>query len=128
MENKEGFEYIYSAAQQQEVEHIRQKYLPMEESKLEQLQRLDASVGQKATMYALIVGIVGALVMGSGMSLCMTDLGAALGNLAFMIGVPLGIAGIALVALAYPVYNTVLKKQRARIAPEVLRLTDELLK
>ncbi len=128
MENKEGFEYIYSAAQQQEVEHIRQKYLPMEESKLEQLRKLHRSASQKAQAWSVAVGVMGALVMGSGMSLCMTDLGAALGNLAFMIGVPLGIAGIALVALAYPVYNTVLKKQRARIAPEVLRLTDELLK
>ena len=128
MEKKEGFEYIYSAAQQQEVEHIRQKYLPMEESKLEQLRKLHRSASQKAQAWSVAVGVIGALVMGSGMSLCMTDLGAALGNLAFMIGVPLGIAGIALVALAYPVYNTVLKKQRARIAPEVLRLTDELLK
>ena len=128
MENKDSFRFTYSAAQQQEVEHIRQKYLPMEKSKLEQLRKLHRSASQKAQAWSVAVGVMGALVMGSGMSLCMTDLGAALGNLAFMIGVPLGIAGIALVALAYPVYNTVLKKQRARIAPEVLRLTDELLK
>lgn len=128
MENKEGFQYTYSASQQQEVEHIRQKYLPMEESKLEQLRKLHRSASQKAQAWSIAVGVIGALVMGSGMSLCMTNIGANLGNLAFMIGIPLGIAGMALVALAYPVYNTALKKQRARIAPEILRLTDELLK
>lgn len=128
MENKEAFQYTYSAAQQQEVEHIRQKYLPMEESKLEQLRKLHRSASQKAQAWSIAVGVIGALVMGTGMSLCMTSIGANLGGLAFMIGIPLGIAGMALVALAYPVYNTALKKQRARIAPEILRLTDELLK
>jgi membrane protein implicated in regulation of membrane protease activity len=71
---------------------------------------------------------MGALILGIGMSLCMTDLGAALGNLALLIGIFAGLAGILLVALAYPVYNRVLKKQRQRIAPQILRLSEELLK
>ena len=66
--------------------------------------------------------------MGTGMSLAMTELGAALGNLAMILGTLIGIAGMLLVALAYPVYNRVLKTERQRIAPEILRLTDELLK
>lgn len=128
MENKEGFSYTYSASQQQEVENIREKYLPKEEDKMEQLRKLHRSAGQKAQARAIAVGVIGALIMGTGMSLCMTELGAALGNLAFLIGILAGIVGILLVALAYPVYNRVLRKQRERIAPEILRLTDELLK
>jgi hypothetical protein len=65
--------------------------------------------------------------MGTGMSLAMTEIGAALGSLAMVIGILVGIVGMVLVALAYPLYNRVLKKQREKIAPEILRLSDELL-
>ena len=130
MEHKEGFRFTYSAARQQEVEHIRKKYLPQaeEENKMEQLRKLHHSASEKAQARAIAVGTMGALMLGIGMSLCMTDLGAALGDLALLIGIVAGLAGILLVALAYPVYNRVLKKQRQRIAPQILRLSEELLK
>ena len=128
MENKEGFHFIYSAAQQQEVENIRKKYLPKEEDKMEQLRKLHAIPTQKAQAASLAVGIIGALIMGIGMSLAMTDIGAALGSLAMVLGIAVGLVGMVLVALAYPLYNRVLKKQREIIAPEILRLSDELLK
>lgn len=128
MENKEGFNFTYSAAQQQEVENIRKKYLPKEEDKMEQLRKLHSIPTQKAKAASLTVGIIGALIMGTGMSLAMTDIGAALGSLAMVIGIAVGIVGMVLVALAYPIYNRVLKNERKKIAPEILRLTDELLK
>lgn len=128
MENKEEFRFTYSAQQQKEVEAIRNKYLPKEADKLEQLRKLHAMPTQKAQAASLAVGIIGALIMGSGMSLAMTDIGAALGTLALALGIVVGIAGMVLVALAYPLYNRVLKEQRAKIAPEILRLSDELLK
>ena len=128
MENKEGFSFTYSAAQQQEVEDIRKKYLPKEEDKMEQLRKLHAIPTQKAQAASLAVGVIGALIMGTGMSLAMTDIGAALGSLAMVIGIVIGIVGMVLVALACPLYNQVLKKQREKIAPEILRLSDELLK
>ena len=128
MENKEGFRFTYSAQQQKEIEAIRQKYLPQETDKMEQLRRLHAIPTHKAQTSALTVGILGALVLGSGMSLCMTDLGAALGNLAMVVGIGVGVLGLVLVMLAYPVYNRVLRKHRQRIAPEILRLSEELLK
>jgi len=128
MENNEGFTFTYSAAQQQEVEDIRKKYLPKEEDKMEQLRKLHAIPTQKAKAVSLAVGIIGTLIMGTGMSLCMTDLAGFLGGTAMFIGIPVGIAGLVLVALAYPIYNRVLKKQREMIAPEILRLSDELLK
>ena len=128
MENKKGFSFTYSASQQQEVEAIREKYLPKEEDKMAQLRKLHAIPTQKAQAASLAVGIIGALIMGTGMSLAMTEIGAALGGLAMLLGLGVGIVGMVLVALAYPVYNRVLKNERQRIAPEILRLSDELLK
>lgn len=128
MENKEGFSFTYSAEQQKEIEAIRKKYLPKEADKMQQLRKLHAVPSQKAQAASIAVGVIGALVMGTGMSLAMTDIGAALGSLAMVLGIVVGIVGMVLVALAYPLYNRVLKKQREKIAPEILRLSDELLK
>ena len=128
MDNNNSFSYTYSAEQQQEIENIRKKYLPKEENKMEQLRKLHNSASQKAQSAAIAIGTVGALILGTGMSLCMTDLGASLGALALVLGVIVGLVGLVMVALAYPMYNKILKQERARIAPEILRLTDELMK
>ena len=127
MENKEGFSFTYSAEQQKEIETIRDKYLPKEADKMEQLRKLHQVPTQKAQAASLAVGIIGTLIMGIGMSLAMTDIGSALGSLAMVIGIAIGIVGMVLVALAYPIYNRVLQKEREKIAPEILRLSDELL-
>ncbi len=125
---KHSFEYTYSAQRQQEVEEIRKQYLPKAENKMEELRKLHAVPTQKAQAASLVLGIIGALILGTGMSLCMTDMGTALGRLAMVIGIAVGLMGMVLVALAYPVYKRVLKKQREKIAPEILRLSEELLK
>ena len=127
MENN-AFEYTYSPQRQQEVEEIRRQYLPKAEDKLAELRKLHAIPTQKAQAAALAVGVIGALILGTGMSLCMTDIGAALGRLAMIVGIAVGLVGMVLAALAYPVYNRVLKKQRQKIAPEILHLSEELLK
>ena len=128
MENNLSFEYTYSAKQRNEVEAIRKKYLPKEEDKMEQLRKLHYSTTKKAQSASISIGIIGTLVLGTGMSLCMTELGASLGHFAMLLGIVLGLIGLILVALAYPLYNSVLKKKRERIAPEILRLSEELLK
>ena len=128
MENKEEFSFTYSAEQQKEVEAIRKKYLPREEDKMEQLRKLHAIPTQKAQAASIAMGVIGALIMGTGMSLAMTDIGAALGSFAMVLGIVIGLVGMMLVALAYPIFNRVLKKEREKIAPEILRLSDELMK
>ena len=128
MENKEGFSFTYSAQQQKEVEDIRKKYLPKEEDKMERLRKLHAIPTQKAQAASLAVGVIGALIMGTGMSLAMTDIGSVLGSLAMALGIVVGVVGMVLVALAYPLYNRVLRKEREKIAPEILQLSEELLK
>ena len=127
MENNQSFEFTYCAKRQQEIEAIRQKYLPKEEDKMEQLRRLHSIPSQKAQAASIAMGVLGTLILGTGMSLCMTELGAVFGDPAMVIGILAGVLGLALVAMAYPIYNTVLRKERQRIAPEILRLSDELL-
>lgn len=117
------FQYTYSAKEQEELKRIRSKYAPKEENKMELLRRLDAHVTQKATMYSIIVGVIGALILGTGMSCCLVW-----GGAVFVLGIIIGIIGLAVVGLAYPLYNHTLKKERERIAPEILRLTEELMK
>jgi hypothetical protein len=133
MENKEAFNYTYSAKEQEEIKAIRKKYVTPEkvEDKMAQLRRIDAAVTQKATVISLAFGIIGALILGMGMSLAMTDIGKTIGLFginALLAGSLIGIVGMVLVAVAYPLYNRILKKERERIAPEIIRLTNELMK
>ena len=128
-----GFSYKYSAHEQAELKKIREKYTaPTEtEDKMARLRRLDASVTNTAQAAALVLGIIGTLILGLGMSLCMTDLGKILGShsdLSMLIGMIIGVFGGILISLAYPVYNAIVKIKRKKLAPEIIRLTDELMK
>ena len=128
-----GFQYTYSAKEQAELKRIRDKYTaPTEaEDKMTRLRRLDASVTNTAQAVALIFGVIGTLILGFGMSLCMTDLGEILGSyrdMAMVIGIIVGVIGGVLASLAYPIYNAIVKAKRKKLAPEIIRLTDELMK
>lgn len=129
---KEAFRFTYSAKEQEEIKKIREKYAaPLEEDKMTRLRSLDEGVTRKATAASLVFGIIGALILGSGMSLVMTDFGGRFGlsvEIAMLIGIVVGVIGIVFVSLAYPIYNRILKKEREKIAPEILRLTEELMK
>lgn len=121
--SEETFNYSYSASQQEEIRNIREKYAPpVQEDKMEQLRRLDQSVTRPGTIISIIIGSVSTLILGVGMSCTMvwTNL--------FALGVVVGLVGIAGIIAAYPVYNHITKKQREKLAPEILRLSDELLK
>ncbi|MBO5110382.1 MAG: hypothetical protein J6D21_06655 [Clostridia bacterium] len=131
MENKGSFHYTYSAEQQKEIEHIRKKYVKAEEDKMERLRRLDESVTSRATAVSLLFGVIGTLILGLGMSLILSDFKEILGShtaWALPIGLILGLGGIALVCCAYPMYQRITRKMREKLAPEIIRLTDELLK
>ena len=132
--NKEsGFTYTYSAREQAELKRIRDKYTaPTEvEDKMARLHRLDASVTNTATVVALVLGVIGTLTLGFGMSLIMTNLAESLNlaaSAAMPVGIAFGIAGAVIASLAYPLYNAIVKVKRKRLAPEIIRLTDELMK
>lgn len=137
MDNKNqeqnGFTYTYSATEQAELKLIRDKYTAptKAEDKMTRLRRLDAGTTNIAQAVALIFGIIGTLLLGTGMSLIMTDLAEILGSykdMAMVIGIIMGVVGGILASLAYPIYNAVLKSRRKKIAPEIIRLTDELMR
>ncbi|MBQ2901490.1 MAG: hypothetical protein IJE49_06530 [Agathobacter sp.] len=119
--NKETFEYTYSAEQQAEIEKIKSKYLPKADDKLEQLRKLDASVTKKGTVIGLIMGIMGCLAFGGGMSLVLV------GGMDWLLpSIVLGIIGVAAMVFAYPTYKKITEQERERIAPQILALTEEL--
>lgn len=122
MEHNDTFTMTYSAKEREEVDLIRKKYLPRTEDKLEKLRRLDRSAGRRGTIVALIVGIVGSLVMGGGMSMTLVW-----GEGLFVPGIVTGIFGIVGIAAAYPLYAHITERDRRRLAPEILKLTDDLL-
>ena len=131
--NENGFSYTYSAKEQAELRKIREKYTaPTEaEDKMARLRRLDASVTNTAQAAAVILGVAGVLILGFGMSLIMTELSEILGSykdMAMAIGIIIGILGGVLASLAYPVYNAIVRAKRKKLAPEIIRLTDELIK
>lgn len=117
------FEYTYSAKEQAEIENIRKKYLPKEDNKMEQLRKLDKSVEVPGTIISIALGILGALIMGTGMSFCMVWADSLL-----VPGIVIGILGMVLIGLAYPVFRKVTDRQREKLAPQILALTEELSK
>lgn len=118
---EQSFEYTYSAKEQAEIENIRKKYLPREENKMEELRKLDKSVETPGTIWAIIIGVAGALVMGTGMSCCMVW-----ADTLFVPGIFIGVLGMLLVAAAYPAFRRITKHQRKKLAPRILELTEEL--
>ena len=122
-EKNEVFSYTYSASRQAEIKNIREKYMPPteEEDKMERLRRLDRSVTKAGTAVSVIVGIISTLIFGVGMCCTMVWEGLMLP------GIIIGIVGIMGIASAYPLYIHVTKKQREKAAPEIIRLTDELM-
>ena len=122
MENT-TFNYTYSAARNKEVESIRRKYMPHEESKLERLKKLDLRVQMAGTIESLCFGIVGALVFGIGMCFFLDVFaGAAWLSALFMI------IGSLIMIPAYPIYRRIARKTKTELTPEILRLSEEIMK
>lgn len=117
------FEYTYSAKQQKEIDEIRKKYLPKEEDKMETLRRLDKSAEKPGVITAISVGVAGSLILGIGM--CCSLLWNA-STAVFVLGVVLGILGIVIASRAYPLYKKITKKEREKIAEQILTLSREL--
>ena len=117
--------YAYSAQENEEIKRIRNKYTETDkkETKLEQLHRLDESVTKSAMAVSLTVGILGALILGLGMSCIMVW-----SEKMFVPGIIIGIIGLIVTVLAYPIYKIKAEKKRKEIAPLIIKLTDKLMK
>ena len=125
MDNNKTFSYTYSASQQEEIKKIRDKYTAptQTEDKMEQLRRLDKSVTKPGTIFSLIIGIISTLILGIGMCMCMVW-----GSKLFVFGIIVGVFGIIGIICAYPVYASITKARREKLAAEIIRLSNELMK
>lgn len=121
-EENRTYTYTYSARQHEEVDNIRKKYLPKEEDKMEQLRRLDQKAAERGKIVAIIAGIVSSLVLGIGMCCTMVWIGF------FGAGIIIGIVGLAGLVMVYPLYLHITAKDRKKLAPQILALSDELMK
>lgn len=122
MENN-TFRYSYSATRNQEVENIRKKYIPHEESKMETLKRLDRTVQRAGMIEGLCLGIIGALVFGVGICFLLDVFaGAAWITALFMI------LGALMMLPAYPISRRIARRTKEKFVPEILRLSEELMK
>ncbi len=133
--NTSEFNFTYSAKEQSEIKKIREKYLEPETSEeevsLDALRKIDASVTGKASAASLAVGILSTLIMGFGMSLVMSNLRNVFFkeySMSIAVGTAVGLIGIAGIICAYPLHKAILKKERKKIAPEILRLSEKLIK
>ncbi len=125
-EKNKTFTYTYSAKEQEEIKKIRDKYTPptKEETSLAQLRRLDKNATKGAVIVSLIIGIVSALLLGVGMCCAMVPGW----EQYFIPGIMIGVTGIIGIIAAYPIYTHMVKHKREKLAPEIMRLSDELMK
>ena len=119
--NENAFSYTYSATRSQEVLNIRKKYLPKEETKLEELKRLDQLVRNSGVTESLCAGIGGCLIFGLGLCLAMEVIGQMI-----WLGVIFGLVGAVGMLVAFPVYRKFFNKAKAQHTPRILELADEL--
>ncbi|MBQ8502938.1 MAG: hypothetical protein IJ491_01530 [Clostridia bacterium] len=119
--NHNRFTISYSPEHKDEILKIKEKYItaPTEKSDIEKLKELDRKAEIPGQVVSLILGITGLLMLGGGMSLILE-------NITFLAGIILGVAGIIVMIPAYPVYKSLTKKNRKKIAAQVLELVDKI--
>lgn len=128
MNNDNNFQYTYTAAENQEVQKILSQYAQKAPSGLEMLKALDAKVKGPANTFAYTYGAISAVIMGAGMSLVMTDIGAMVGLADALIpGIVTGIAGLCMALSTYPIYKRMLKRRKQKYAPQILALSEQLM-
>ena len=110
------------------VQKIRTQYTEKEHTKLDELKELDSKVKRPANVFAYIFGSIGAIIMGSGMSLVMTDIGEMIGiSDAMTPGILTGIVGMFILIVNYPIYKKVLSSRRKKYADKIIEISDKLM-
>ena len=111
------------------VQKIRTQYTEKQRTELDALKELDAKVKRPANVFAYAYGTVSAVVMGAGMSLVMTDIGAIIGLASVMVpGIVIGVAGMGMALSTYPIYKKMLSARKKKYAPEILKLSEKITK
>ena len=114
--------------QQFMAQKIRTQYMEKTPSELDALRELDAKVKRPANVFAYVFGSVSAIIMGAGMSLVMTDIGAILGIASTMVpGIAIGVVGMALALINYPIYKGILNSRKKKYGAEILALSEKIM-
>ena len=111
------------------VEKIRSQYTEARHTELDALKALDARVKKPAHVFGYVYGTIGAIVMGAGMSLVMTDIGTVLGMAETLIpGIAVGLVGLVMACTTYPIYQKILNIRKKKYAPQILELSERAMK
>ena len=111
------------------VQKIRTQYTEKEHTGLDELKELDSKVKRPANVFAYIFGSISAIIMGGGMSLVMTDIGATVGIAEPMFpGIIIGIIGMFMAIINYPIYKGILGARRKKYANKIIALSDKIMK
>ena len=111
------------------VQNIRAQYTQTEMTELDALKALDAKVKKPANVFAYTYGALGAVVMGAGMSLVMTEIGEILGLASGLIpGIAVGVVGLVMVSTTYPLYKKILSARKKKYAQQILELSERIMK
>ena len=111
------------------VQKIRTQYTEKEHTGLDDLRELDKKVKRPANVFSYIFGSIGAIVMGAGMSLVMTDIGSMVGVKDPMApGIVVGVTGMAMAIANYPLHKKILESRRKKYAGEIIALSDKIMK
>ncbi len=110
------------------VQRIREQYVEKEPSELDELCRLDRKVKRPANIFAFVFGSLAAIIMGAGMSLVMTDIGATLGvGNAMVTGIIIGVIGMIMALVNYPIYNKIHELRKKEFAPRILEISEKIM-
>lgn len=111
------------------VEKIRTQYIEKENTELDALRELDAKVKRPANVFGYMFGSIGAIIMGSGMSLVMTDIGTTFGMEDTMLpGIVIGVVGMLMAIINYPIYKKILGSRRKKYADRIIALSNKIMK
>ena len=114
--------------EQQMAAKIREHYTEKQITDLDTLRELDSKVKRPASVFAYVFGSISAIIMGAGMSLVMTDIGATLGMESTMVpGIVIGIVGLIMALLNYPMYKGILGSRKKKYGAEILKLSDKIM-
>lgn len=110
------------------VQKIRSQYMEKDTAQIDELKILDAKVKRPADIFAYTFGIIAAIIMGSGMSLIMTDIGETIGMTEVMVpGIAIGVVGMAMIIANYPIYKYILSSRRKKYADQIIKLSDKII-
>ena len=111
------------------VQKIRTQYTEKEATELDALRELDRKVKRPANIFSYVVGSISAIIMGSGMSLVMTDIGTVIGIENTMVpGIIIGVVGMLLAIINYPMYKKLLDSRKKKYAEQILKLSESIMR